>query len=71
MRSNNCPRCQGSMAVGFILDRTDNRRRVAHWVEGAPVRSLWSGVKVSKAATHEIQTWRCVRCGFLESYAKG
>lgn len=68
MRSNICPKCQGSMAVGFILDNSDNRRKVANWVEGQPVRSFWRGVKVG--TKHEIQTWRCVRCGFLESYAK-
>lgn len=71
MRSNICPKCQGSMTVGFILDRADHRPKIATWVEGAPVRSFWCGVKVRKAIKHEIQTWRCGRCGFLESYAKG
>jgi hypothetical protein len=58
------------MAIGFILDSTDNRRKVANWVEGPPVRNLWLGLKVAKTAKHEIQTLRCVKCGFLESYAK-
>ena len=70
MRSNTCPKCQGSMAVGFIARRTDNWRKVANWVEGPPARSLWFGVNVSKTAKQEIQTWRCVKCGFLESYAQ-
>jgi hypothetical protein len=71
MRPNSCPRCQGSMAEGFILDTTHGGHGVACWVEGAPVRSMWVGVKLGKKAKYEIQTWRCSRCGFLESYAKG
>ena len=68
MRSNNCPRCQGSMSVGFIVDATEGGSAVASWVEGPPVRR-WYGIKVGKNAKYEIQTWRCTRCGFLESYA--
>ena len=71
MRSSGCPKCQGSMSEGFILDTTDGARKVANWVEGAPERSMWLGVKLRKKAMYEIQTWRCSRCGFLESYAKG
>jgi hypothetical protein len=71
MRPSHCPRCQGSMSEGFILDATDNASKVASWVEGAPEKSMWTGVKTGKKAKYEIQTWRCGRCGFLESYAKG
>lgn len=71
MRSNTCPRCQGSMAVGFILDNTEGGYRVANWVEGAPVPSMWVGVKLGQRTKYEVQTWRCSRCGFLESYATG
>ena len=71
MRSNTCPRCQGSMAEGFILDMGDGgARKVASWVEGPPTHG-WFSVKLGKKAKYEIQTWRCGRCGFLESYAKG
>jgi hypothetical protein len=70
MRSNTCPRCQGPMSVGLILDKTDNGYKVASWVEGPPVRSRWFGLKLGKKPKHEIQTWRCARCGFLESYAR-
>ena len=71
MRSNNCPKCQSSMSIGFIADKTDNGSQVASWVEGAPVRSRWFGLKLGQKAKLEIQTWRCARCGFLESYATG
>ena len=59
------------MTEGFIPDSTDNSaQKVASWVEGEPVRG-WFGIKLGKKVKHEIRTWRCGRCGFLESYARG
>ena len=70
LRSNSCPKCQGSMTEGFILDADQGGgRTVSAWVEGAPEKR-WYGLKLGKKAKHDIQTWRCGRCGFLESYAK-
>lgn len=69
MRSRSCPKCNSSMIQGFIADRTDNARYVSSWVEGAPRKSFWLGVKLGRSPRIEIQTWRCQRCGFLESYA--
>ena len=60
------------MSEGFVLDiNQSGGRTVATWVEGAPEKSKWVGVKLGKRPKFEIQTWRCRRCGFLESYAKG
>lgn len=59
------------MIEGFVLDNGPYSRIVSNWVEGAPKASFWSGVKLGGRAQHPIQTWRCGRCGFLESYAKG
>jgi len=60
------------MTEGFVLDIGQNGgRTVTSWVEGAPEKSFWLGVKLGSRAKFEIQTWRCARCGFLESYAKG
>ena len=69
MRSNSCPKCQGSMAEGFTLVVTDGGSRIVNWVEGAATHG-WFGLKLGKKTKHEVQTWRCGRCGFLESYAK-
>jgi len=72
MRSNSCPKCQGAMTEGFVLDVNQGGSRTASaWVEGPPEKSLWLGVKVRGKVKYDIQTWRCTRCGFLESYAKG
>jgi hypothetical protein len=58
------------MTVGFILDKGEGSSKVASWIEGSPVLG-WFSVKTRGKATYEIQTWRCTRCGFLESYAGG
>ena len=70
LRSNSCPKCQGSMTEGFIVDTNQHgSNSVTAWVEGAPDKR-WYGLKLGKKTKIEIQTWRCGRCGFLESYAK-
>ena len=68
-RSKTCPKCQTSMTEGFVIDNTHGRREVSSWVEGAPVRSMWFGVKLGGQTPIEIATWRCGSCGFLENYA--
>ena len=70
MRSNVCPKCQGSMTEGFVIDEIHGSKSVSTWVEGAPVKS-WLGIRTRGRARHEIRTFRCTRCGFLENYARG
>ena len=57
------------MTEGFVIDVTHGAYGVSSWVEGAPQKSVWTGVKVTGRPRSEIATWRCGRCGFLESYA--
>jgi len=64
-----CPKCRGAMTEGFVIDHVFGGRAVSRWVEGAPQRSPWLGVGLAGAMPIEIATWRCGRCGFLESYA--
>ena len=68
-RSRTCPKCQASMVEGFVIDRADSGRVVSSWLEGAPQKSRWTGVKLKGKTPIEIATWRCGSCGFLESYA--
>lgn len=66
----NCPKCEGLMEEGFILDRAHyNAGTVDTWVEGEPAKSIWSGIKVKGKQQFEVKTFRCAGCGFLESYA--
>jgi rubredoxin len=69
-RSRTCPKCQASMVEGFVVDQTQGGRAVSSWLDGAPHKSRWFGVRLKGKTPLEIATWRCASCGFLESYAK-
>ena len=68
-RSLSCPRCSESMESGYILDEGYGTRTVAKWVAGEPERSIWRGLKLRGKAPHDVVTYRCKGCGYLESYA--
>jgi hypothetical protein len=59
------------MAEGFVLDKTHGGVGVSSWVEGVPEKSIWTGLNLAGRSQSRIATWRCGRCGFLESYAAG
>ncbi len=63
-----CPKCEGEMQRGFIPDYAYLHLRPSGWVGGSPRRSFWYGIKVPRGAI-PIVTFRCMRCGYLESYA--
>jgi hypothetical protein len=64
-----CPKCQSPMTEGVIVEKDQSRSGVSTWRAGAPVDRWW-GVKLGGKPI-PIQTWRCDRCSFLESYASG
>lgn len=64
-----CLRCGARMEIGFVIDVGYGTRTVSQWIEGAPVKSLWTGLKTGGRRKLDIDTWRCPRCGRLESYA--
>jgi phage FluMu protein Com len=64
-----CPKCQGAMEEGFIRDVTHGATLPSEWYEGTPEKSFWTGLKTSGRAHYEIRSFRCTRCGYLESYA--
>jgi len=68
-KSIRCCKCSGEMRQGFILDATHGARLVSRWVSGTPEASLWSGTKVDGREQYFVQAFRCVACGYLESYA--
>ena len=65
-----CPKCNGEMQEGFILDQSHGRQLVSSWIAGKPEKSFWLGTNIKGKAQHYIQTFRCARCGYLESYAQ-
>jgi hypothetical protein len=69
-RSVTCIRCQGTMEPGYIVDEGHGgSREVAKWIGGQPERSIWTGLKTRGKDKLEVTTYRCRRCGYLESYA--
>ena len=66
-----CPKCEGEMEQGFILDISQAGGLVSRWAAGTPQKSFWTGTKaVPEESIIQIGTFRCASCGFLESYAR-
>ena len=64
-----CPKCRAAMEPGFVLDQTYGANTQASWIEGAPERSFWTGVRLKDRQRMPVTTYRCPGCGYLESYA--
>ncbi len=65
-----CLRCQSPMEEGVSLDHGHgNVLLPAEWLEGPPERSFWFGLKTKGREKFAVRTFRCTRCGYLESYA--
>lgn len=69
--SKQCLKCAGTMVDGFVVDKGDyGSTSVPSWREGEPRKSFWmGGLKLSETTPLEVTTFRCRRCGYLESYA--
>lgn len=58
------------MEEGFVADKAHySVPETQKWVEGAPERSRWSGIKLRGHVVIPVKTYRCEKCGYLESYA--
>ena len=64
-----CPKCGQRMSVGFSFDAVPGGGKPERWIEGKPQWSFWRGVKTYNKKQYEVATYRCIGCGFLESYA--
>lgn len=69
MQARDCPKCASAMVDGYIVDQGYGTAAVPSWREGEPRKSIWVGLKLGGTTPLEITTWRCRRCGYLESYA--
>ena len=65
----NCPKCQGKMERGWLVDFAHGGIAVLQWAPGTPERSWWSGAKVNRKKLLEVTTFRCSECGYLEVFA--
>jgi hypothetical protein len=64
-----CTRCRTTMEPGFVLDQTYGAMAQSDWVAGKPERSFWTGLTVKGRERLPVTTYRCPKCGYLESYA--
>jgi len=63
-----CPKCQSAMEEGFIPDHEGrSSARVRYWMAGPPDKRWW-GLNTKGREKLMVMTFRCTRCGFLESY---
>jgi len=66
-----CAKCNAKMELGFILEQKNAIVNFPNiWVEGAPEPSFLERTKLSGKVKLSVETYRCVECGYLESYAK-
>jgi hypothetical protein len=58
------------MEPGFVMDRGHaNAGSEQEWVEGDLEKSFWLGIRTKGREKFGVRTFRCERCGYLESYA--
>jgi hypothetical protein len=65
-----CAKCGGEMELGVIPDYVGRGGIMEpEWAAGKPISSFF-GIQVS-GRRHNVRTYRCTECGYLESYAPG
>ena len=58
------------METGYVVDVGYGKSSLPQWVGGEPVTSWWrAGLNLSGKEQLPVTTYRCRRCGYLESYA--
>ena len=65
MEEKTCPKCLGEMQKGFIGDKENfGHQTRQNW--GTGIHVLGMGLDNALPVT----TYRCIKCGYLESYAE-
>ena len=67
--SKSCPKCSQPMQVGWVMEQHATTRYPNVWVEGSPEPSFLTLTKTKGKDLRMVLSYRCVGCGFLESYA--
>lgn len=68
--SYQCSKCSSEMEEGFLLEKGDGGVLSSQtWVTGKPEKSALFGVSLKGKAVYEVKTFRCMACGYLDSYA--
>jgi hypothetical protein len=64
-----CLRCGSDMQQGYIADRAGVRFTPEKWYAGEWERGVLGLIDQLKSCPLLVKTYRCVECGYLESYA--
>ena len=65
-----CPMCAVRMEAGFIIDRQHySTPSLPEWAEGEPDVGFLGAIKVGRMKKRVVSTYRCLKCGLLQSYA--
>jgi len=69
-----CPKCNGTMNLGYLSDYSEHSVFIAKWIEGEPTPRTFLGITGTNVETHgramlDVRALRCEHCGFLELYA--
>lgn len=64
-----CGKCGGAMKEGFLVDISQRISRISHWAEGAPEFWFLDILRMRGRRRLAVRSFRCSKCGFLESYA--
>ena len=57
------------MEPGYTIDVGYGSKTLPKWTAGEPEKSMWTGLKLRGKDQLDVLTYRCRRCGYLESYA--
>ena len=63
--NHKCLKCGSEMELGQCVG---GEQVQLFWRKG-PARRLWEVVVGKRPPSHTVWTYRCLRCGYLESYA--
>jgi len=59
------------MEVGFMMDKRHRLQSDPQkWVEGDPEPAFFFSTRTHGKRQYVVESYRCVGCGFLESYAR-
>lgn len=65
-----CLRCHVVMDGGFVIDLSHHESpNVPQWAQGDPELGFLGGLKVDRLKKRIVATYRCPKCGMLQSYA--
>ncbi len=66
-----CTYCAGTeLEPGFLEDRGEGSGGYVRWVEGALARGIFGGAKRFGRPRRAVDTYRCIRCGHLDMFAR-